>query len=168
MASSVCTIQFATPERLSAPCLGDKAVYESTSSFCGHDCGARDLWRFLYPRERKFRSESRSERPPPPIPVYYDQAHRDRTTCGNRLLGVGTRRLLLGARHLGVRAAVRVLLDARILELERIRLRFIGGYWGPQVGYYGGINYGGGYYGNGYVGGYWRHNSFVYNAYVTT
>jgi len=43
---------------------------------------------------------------------------------------------------------------------------FVSGYWGPQVGYYGGVNYGGGYWGNGYVGGYWRHNSFVYNTYV--
>jgi hypothetical protein len=37
------------------------------------------------------------------------------------------------------------------------------GYWGPQVGYYGGINYGYGYGGNGYGGGYWRNNSFYYN-----
>ena len=30
------------------------------------------------------------------------------------------------------------------------------GYWGPQVGYYGGINYGFGYWGNGYGGGHWE------------
>jgi hypothetical protein len=42
------------------------------------------------------------------------------------------------------------------------------GYWGPQIGFYGGINYGGGYYGNGYGGGMWRNNVFYYNAAVTT
>ena len=30
------------------------------------------------------------------------------------------------------------------------------GYWGPTVGYYGGINYGYGYNGNGYWGGRWE------------
>ena len=29
------------------------------------------------------------------------------------------------------------------------------GYWGPQVGFYGGVNYGYGYGGNGYEGGEW-------------
>jgi len=41
------------------------------------------------------------------------------------------------------------------------------GYWGPQVGYYGGINYGGGYYGNGYGGGRWESGAFRYNTAVT-
>jgi hypothetical protein len=41
------------------------------------------------------------------------------------------------------------------------------GYWGPNVGYYGGINYGAGYYGNGYVGGGWYGNAFRYNTAVT-
>ncbi|MBV8489272.1 MAG: YXWGXW repeat-containing protein [Candidatus Eremiobacteraeota bacterium] len=38
------------------------------------------------------------------------------------------------------------------------------GYWGPQIGYYGGIDYGYGYYGNGYVGGLWRNGVFAYNT----
>src|SRR5271165_4019747 len=41
------------------------------------------------------------------------------------------------------------------------------GYWGPQVGYYGGINYGYGYYGNGYGGGRWQGNQFQYNTAVS-
>ncbi len=41
------------------------------------------------------------------------------------------------------------------------------GYWGPQVGFYGGINYGYGYFGAGYVGGRWDHDRFVYNTAVT-
>ena len=41
------------------------------------------------------------------------------------------------------------------------------GYWGPQVGFYGGVNYGFGYVGRGYEGGYWRDNQFYYNRNVT-
>jgi len=40
------------------------------------------------------------------------------------------------------------------------------GWWGPQVGFYGGINYGYGYYGSGFVGGYWSGNAFRYNTAV--
>jgi WXXGXW repeat (2 copies) len=40
------------------------------------------------------------------------------------------------------------------------------GYWGPVVGYYGGINYGFGYTGYGYEGGYWQRNHFYYNRTV--
>jgi hypothetical protein len=40
---------------------------------------------------------------------------------------------------------------------------FFGGYWGPHVGYYGGVNYGYGYGGNGYDGGRWNGGNFAYN-----
>ena len=40
------------------------------------------------------------------------------------------------------------------------------GYWGPHVGFYGGINYGFGYGGFGYEGGYWRDRVFFYNRSV--
>src|SRR5579863_9312434 len=40
------------------------------------------------------------------------------------------------------------------------------GYWGPRVGFYGGINYGFGYGGEGYEGGRWEGNHFSYNTYV--
>jgi hypothetical protein len=40
------------------------------------------------------------------------------------------------------------------------------GYWGPHVGFYGGINYGFGYGGVGYGGGYWEHGVFSYNRTV--
>ena len=43
---------------------------------------------------------------------------------------------------------------------------FNAGYWGPHVGYYGGINYGFGYVGRGYEGGEWRGNNFYYNRTV--
>lgn len=41
------------------------------------------------------------------------------------------------------------------------------GYWGPRVGFYGGINYGFGYPGVGFRGGYWRGTRFYYNESVT-
>jgi hypothetical protein len=44
---------------------------------------------------------------------------------------------------------------------------FYEGYWGPVVGFYGGINYGFGYFGTGYVGGRWDHDRFYYNRSVT-
>ncbi len=40
------------------------------------------------------------------------------------------------------------------------------GYWGAQIGFYGGINYGFGYAGVGYQGGYWNNGAFFYNRSV--
>lgn len=40
------------------------------------------------------------------------------------------------------------------------------GYWGPQVGFYGGVNYGFGYFGHGYEGGRWDGGHFFYNRSV--
>src|SRR5215475_14220275 len=40
------------------------------------------------------------------------------------------------------------------------------GYWGPHVGFYGGINYGYGYFGEGYEGGRWDRGHFFYNRSV--
>jgi hypothetical protein len=40
------------------------------------------------------------------------------------------------------------------------------GYWGPHVGYYGGVNYGFGYMGIGFVGGRWHGHDFEYNRAV--
>jgi hypothetical protein len=41
---------------------------------------------------------------------------------------------------------------------------FYEGYWGPEIGFYGGINYGFGYFGRGYVGGRWDNGHFFYNT----
>jgi hypothetical protein len=43
---------------------------------------------------------------------------------------------------------------------------FFEGYWGPVVGFYGGINYGYGYFGHGYEGGRWDGGHFYYNQTV--
>ena len=40
------------------------------------------------------------------------------------------------------------------------------GYWGPRVGFYGGIVYGYGYFGEGYEGGRWENGRFFYNRSV--
>ncbi len=40
------------------------------------------------------------------------------------------------------------------------------GFWGPAVGFYGGINYGFGYFGVGFVGGRWDGGHFFYNREV--
>ena len=43
---------------------------------------------------------------------------------------------------------------------------FYEGYWGPVVGFYGGVNYGYGYFGRGYEGGRWDGGRFYYNRTV--
>jgi YXWGXW repeat-containing protein len=44
--------------------------------------------------------------------------------------------------------------------------RYHDGYWGEEIGYYGGVDYGYGYTGRGYEGGYWRGGAFYYNRTV--
>lgn len=46
---------------------------------------------------------------------------------------------------------------------EGVHFVFHDGYWGPHVGFYGGINYGFGYGGTGFEGGYWKGGHFYYN-----
>jgi len=41
------------------------------------------------------------------------------------------------------------------------------GWWGPHIGFYGGINYGFGYFGVGFAGGRWEGGHFFYNRSVT-
>jgi hypothetical protein len=43
---------------------------------------------------------------------------------------------------------------------------FHAGYWGPHIGFYGGINYGFGYFGHGFEGGRWEGGHFFYNRAV--
>jgi hypothetical protein len=50
---------------------------------------------------------------------------------------------------------------------RRGRFAWQAGYWGPHVGFYGGINYGHGYFGRGYVGGSWRDGRMMYNSAVS-
>lgn len=43
---------------------------------------------------------------------------------------------------------------------------FNDGYWGPEVGFYGGVSYGYGYTGEGFEGGRWQNGQFYYNSAV--
>jgi WXXGXW repeat (2 copies) len=47
------------------------------------------------------------------------------------------------------------------------RFWFHEGWWGPHVGFYGGINYGFGYFGVGFIGGRWNGGHFFYNRAVS-
>jgi WXXGXW repeat (2 copies) len=47
------------------------------------------------------------------------------------------------------------------------RFVFYDGYWGPHIGFYGGVNYGFGYFGDGFEGGRWDNGHFFYNRSVT-
>jgi len=44
--------------------------------------------------------------------------------------------------------------------------RYHQGYWGEEVGWYGGIDYGHGYHGHGWDGGHWDHGHVAYNRAV--
>ncbi|HEX4197758.1 MAG TPA: hypothetical protein VHZ26_09970 [Caulobacteraceae bacterium] len=46
------------------------------------------------------------------------------------------------------------------------RYLYSDGYWGPDVGFYGGVDYGYGYEGRGYAGGRWQGDRFYYNSQV--
>jgi hypothetical protein len=46
------------------------------------------------------------------------------------------------------------------------RYAFYPGYWGREVGFYGGVDYGYGYNGDGYYGGRWNNGAFFYNRTV--
>jgi hypothetical protein len=47
-----------------------------------------------------------------------------------------------------------------------VAFAFNEGYWGPTIGFYGGISYGFGYFGVGFEGGYWQGGHFFYNQSV--
>jgi len=57
-------------------------------------------------------------------------------------------------------------LDAGLLGLGGGAYLFHAGYWGPHVGFYGGVNYGFGYGGVGFGGGRWEGGHFAYNTAV--
>ena len=101
---------------------------------------------------------------PPAIPSY------DQPVCpGGRLhldawiLGLGRVAVLLGGRRVGVAALPGGAVDAGLVGLGRWRVFLAWRLLGPNVGYYGGINYGFGYFGVGFYGGYWGGGRFWYN-----
>ena len=57
-------------------------------------------------------------------------------------------------------------MDPRLLGMGGGFYAWHPGYWGPHVGFYGGVNYGFGYGGIGFFGGEWRGGVFAYNSAV--
>ena len=87
---------------------------------------------------------------------------------GLRVIGAGVTRTITGSREPGFLHRQSVCFGPRHGGAgTTARTRFNQGYWGPTVGFYGGVNYGYGYTGNGYWGGRWNGNTFNYNTAVT-
>ncbi len=82
------------------------------------------------------------------------------------LLGLGSGGLLLGPRCVGRPPQVGFLWTPGYWGWSGGNYLFHAGYWGPHIGFYGGVNYGFGYGGVGYEGGYWNHGVFAYNRSV--
>ena len=118
--------------------------------------------------QRPADDEVQATEAPPPLPDY-DQppCPEDGYLWTPGYWAWASGRLLLGARNLGAAAARRRALDARLLGLRRRRVCFHAGYWGPHIGFYGGVNYGFGYGGVGFAGGRWVGGAFAYNRSVT-
>ena len=57
-------------------------------------------------------------------------------------------------------------MDPRLWGCDGVAFLWHPGYWGPHVGFYGGVNYGYGYGGQGYEGGYWQGGHMYYNRSV--
>ncbi len=78
------------------------------------------------------------------------------------------------------RMVLKDITGSRVCGFDHLRLGFSGrrgigaggggvyvfhaGYWGPHVGFYGGVNYGFGYSGSGFYGGRWEGGHFAYNT----
>ena len=86
---------------------------------------------------------------------------------GSGLLGLGRRlqRLLLGSRHLGSCSEPGYLWTPPWWGWNNGAYVFNQGYWAPQVGFYGGVDYGFGYSATA-SGGRWQNNHFYYNTAV--
>ena len=83
------------------------------------------------------------------------------------LLGIWSGRILLGSFGVWVSPPqVGVLWTPGYWGFANGVYLFHRGYWGPHVGFYGGINYGFGYGGGGFFGGRWNGGVFAYNTAV--
>jgi hypothetical protein len=80
--------------------------------------------------------------------------------------GIRCNRLLLGPGNLGISSGAGPTVDAWVLAFANGLYGWHAGYWGPHVGFYGGVNYGFGYFGVGFVGGIWSDGHFRYNTAV--
>ena len=116
----------------------------------------------------KMPSRTYADQPPPPLPEYDQPPAPDTTTSGPPATGTTAPAATTGFPASGAAPPYYgALWTPPYWGYYGGRYRFHRGYWGPHVGYYGGIDYGFGYIGIGYYGGYWRGNDFYYNRAVT-
>ena len=104
---------------------------------------------------------------PPALPVYVQPPLPHRATYGRQATGRMAMRGTIGFREYGFRRRERAFCGRRATgDSEADSMRWHPGYWGPHVGFYGGVNYGFGYGGVGFFGGEWRGGVFAYNRAV--
>ena len=109
-------------------------------------------------------TDQQASEPPPPLPVYdqpEDPDPNDIWTPGYWAYGPGGYYWVPGAWC--APPYVGALWTPGYWAFYGGRYRLHHGFWGPHIGYYGGVNYGFGYVGVGYLGGYWRGSNFNYN-----
>ena len=100
-------------------------------------------------------------------PFTSSRLFRRQATSGRRDTGPGTITITTGCPASGCRRRNRVLLwTPAYWAFVGGAYLFHQGYWGPHVGFYGGVNYGFGYNGLGYEGGRWEGGRFAYNTTV--
>ena len=101
---------------------------------------------------------------PPALPVYVQPPLPESDTSGRRATGRTGRTATTGCLAPGRCRPSRVCFGPLAGGVENNGVYvFNEGYWGPTVGFYGGIDYGYGYGGDGYQGGYWNRGAFFYN-----
>ena len=119
------------------------------------------------PRARKSRSASASMSRRRHCRFTTSRQFRRPVTSGRPAIGPGmTTPAITGCRARGYCRRSRRCCGRRIWGWNDGVYAFHEGYWGPKVGFYGGVSYGYGYGGVGYEGGYWRGGAFFYNRSV--
>ena len=91
----------------------------------------------------------------------------NQATCGPRAIGLAVRMAISGFRVLGCSRRPSVCYGHQVIGAGgTASMLWNAGYWGPHIGFYGGVNYGFGYGGIGYEGGRWDNGVFAYNRTV--
>ena len=103
---------------------------------------------------------------PPVLPVYVQPPCPEPGLMWTPATGRTVETATTGFRAHGFRRRMKARCGPWLLGLVQGLYVFHGGYWGPHVGYYGGVNYGFGYMGVGFAGGVWRGGVFAYNTAV--
>ncbi len=130
--------------------------------------GAAPIGAFITPAHAQVTVTISAPIAPPLLPVYAQPPSPVRVPLDSRLLGVertGTRYYWVPG-YWEMPPSLGLLWTPPYWAWNNGLYLFNAGYWGPTVGFYGGINYGFGYPGTGFFGGLWQNNVFVYNRTV--